>query len=450
MEDTRYASIGLGIGEVSVRGRGAALLLVLALAAASCSNSHPSTSSSGTSRTSGGSGTSGRASTAVKQPGVTGSEIRVGAIASVTNPIGGQYGAFFDGLQAYFGLVNASGGVFGRKLALVAKRDDQTVQNQSEVQALLEQDNVFAAAIATLSFSGADTLVKEGVPTFGWNVNPEWGTGPNLFGDKGSFFGYTRAYPMLSWLARSIGAKRIAILSYSVPQSIDCAKGDQASLEKYGAAKVVVVDTSLPFGVTDLSADVAEMKKKDVDFVLTCLDQNGGASLGREMRKQGVAAPMYLPNAYDQTFIAKFADVLRGSYVLVHFTPFELPDKEKPAGLRRFLAQMKKLGKDPSEVALAGWLSGDMLATGLRAAGPQFTRAKVVDALNAMHNYDAAGILPGIDWTIAHRDDPREVCFLLLQIEGGKLVPRFGTPGKPFICFDRTLATLPDQPVRRG
>jgi hypothetical protein len=335
-------------------------------------------------------------------------------------------------------------------LRLVAERDDQTLQNQSEVQALLEQDDVFAAAVATLAFSGADMLVKEGVPTFGWNVNAEWGNGPNLFGDKGSFFGYARAYPMLSWFARSIGAKRVGIVSYSVPQSTDCAKGDQASIEKFGPAKVVVVDTSLPFGATDLSADVAEMKKQRVDLVLTCLDQNGAANLGREMRKQGLDAPMYLPNAYDQAFIAKFTNVLEGSYVLVHFTPFELPDKEKPGGLRRFLAQMKKRGKEPTELALAGWLSGDMLVTGLRAAGPQFTRKKVVDALNAMHDYDAGGILPGIDWTIAHRDDPREVCFLLLQVVGGKLVPRFGEPGKPFICFDRTATTLPDQPVRRA
>jgi len=414
----------------------------LALLAAACGGSsnpaHPSPPGSG----------SGRGTVSVDQPGVTADVIRVGAVASVTNPIGGRYSSLFDGVKAYFEMADGAGGVAGRRLELVAQRDDQTAQNQSQVLALLEQDNVFAAMVATLVFTGADLLVQRGVPTFGWNVNTEWQKGPNLFGDKGSYFGYDRSAPLLPWLARTAGAARIGIVSYSVPQSVACARGDRASFDTFGGADVVFTDTSLPFGVTDLSADVAQMKKRGVQLVLTCIDENGASALGREMRKQGLRAPLYLPNSYDRNFIARFGDVLSGSFVMVQFTPFEVTDK--PEGLQRFMTWMDKAGKPVDEVSLAGWVSADLLTTGLRAAGADFTRQKVIDALNRLTDYTAGGILPGIDWTVAHTGDPPRLCYALLEVVGQHLEPRFGAPGKPFICFDRDARTVPDQPARSG
>ncbi len=61
-------------------------------------------------------------------PGVTATEIRVGGVASVTNPLGGNYGDIFKGVQAYFDMVNAKGGIYGRKLVLAAQVDDHVVE----------------------------------------------------------------------------------------------------------------------------------------------------------------------------------------------------------------------------------------------------------------------------------------------------------------------------------
>ncbi len=56
----------------------------------------------------------------VDQPGVTQTEINVGGVVSKTNPLGGDYASAFDGVQAYFNMVNASKdkGIYGRKLNL--------------------------------------------------------------------------------------------------------------------------------------------------------------------------------------------------------------------------------------------------------------------------------------------------------------------------------------------
>jgi len=394
----------------------------------------------------------------VNQPGVTQTEINVGGVVSKTNPLGGDYASAFDGVQAYFNMVNASKdkGIYGRKLNLTSKRDDQVGMNRQEVQGLISEDNVFAVLpVAVLLYTGADLLGQSGIPTFGWNINAEWGSEqaagpPNLFGEKGSYLCFTCPTQTLPWLAQKLKKKKIGLLAYQVPQSADCAKGVQATFDKYPSAKVEFVDTSLAFGVTDLSSDVSQMKDKGVDLVTTCMDNNGTLTLAKEMKKQGMDAVQYLPNAYNQKFISENAPFFQGSYALTFFTPFEV--KQKPKGLKDFQKWMKKGGFEQNENSMAGWINADQFVTGLKEAGPDFTRQKVIDAINAEKNFTAHGLLAGLDWSVVHQADQPEGCTVLSKIENGKFVPSFGQPGKPFTCFQ--LNPLPDklqsQPTLKG
>ena len=67
--------------------------------------------------------------------GVTKTEIRVGGVAGVTNPVGQPYASGFDGAQAYFDYINGKGGVFGRKFKMVAKLDDQSGRRRTSRRA---------------------------------------------------------------------------------------------------------------------------------------------------------------------------------------------------------------------------------------------------------------------------------------------------------------------------
>ena len=111
-----------------------------------------------------------------------------------------------------------------------------------------------------------------------------------------------------------------------------------------------------------------------------------------------------MPNAYNHEFVKKNAKVLDGNYLFTPFTPFET--KPQPAGLKLYEKWIKKTGGARNEHSLDGWLNADLFVTGLKAAGPDFTRQKVVDAINKMTDYKANGMLPGVDWTIAHEEDP--------------------------------------------
>src|SRR5205814_4259861 len=143
--------------------------------------------------------------------GITRTAIRVGGLAALTGPLGNQYAGIFDGVQAYFDMVNAQGGVNGRKLVLAEKLDDSSSGdiNSQQAQALNERDKLFAVVgVATPNFGGGKYLGSNAVPTFGWNVNPEWSNGPSLFGEKGSFLDFTGPGAGVPYLVKQLHLSR--------------------------------------------------------------------------------------------------------------------------------------------------------------------------------------------------------------------------------------------------
>lgn len=430
----------------------ATLVALLALVAAACGNAETDTSGNG----GGGDAPTGTASPSdltrkvpVDQPGVTDTEIRVGGVASVSNPLGGNYGDAFDGVRAYFEMVNSRGGIYGRQLKLVAERDDQVANNQQQVQALISQDKVFAILpVATLLFTGADVAAASGTPTFGWTINPEWAGPPNLFGDRGGELCFNCPAPMVPWLAKDTGATKVGVLAYNVPQSKECAEGIIASFRKWPTAEVAFQDLALSYGVTDFSVQVSKMKQAGVQFVTTCMDLNGVTNLAREIDKQQLDAVQYMPNAYNADLARQFADILDGSLVLTWFVPFEVQDQ--PEGMRNYFEWIDKTGGARSELSMSGWLAADLFYRGLVAAGPEFTQKKVVDAINSFEYWTADGAIPGVDWTIAHDQRSPVSCGAISKISNGGFVPQYGEPGRPFICFDVEADQLPDQPERKA
>lgn len=84
------------------------------------------------------------------------------------------------------------------------------------------------------------------------------------------------------------------------------------------------------------------------------------------------------------------------------------------------------------------------------AAGPDFSQQAVIDGLNQLTDYDARGILSGLDWTINHEDTGDPECSALLRIDGDEFVPEFGGPGEPFICFEKDATEVPETPAVSG
>jgi len=251
----------------------------------------------------------------VTAPGVTDREIRVAAVVTKTNnPTGEDFSVVVDGVNAYFKMIDDSGGIYGRQLKLVNVRDDQLGGNAQAIQASLSSDHAFATFGAAVLFTGAKLLARANQPTFIWNINPEFAGNNNMFADKGALC-FKCAGHILPWVAKQLGATKIGIIAYGVAaESTDCADGIKNSFQKYPTAQVVYMDKSLPFAAP-LAAQVTAMKNAGVKFIGTCIDLNESFALGKEMQHQGMSAVQELPNGYNPDFVAKNADVLENALV---------------------------------------------------------------------------------------------------------------------------------------
>jgi ABC-type branched-subunit amino acid transport system substrate-binding protein len=402
-----------------------------------------------------------------ERQGVTKKVIKVGGLASPANDtLNVAYEDGYDGVEAYFDKVNKAGGVFGRKLKLVAKLSDQgqPSANIRAVRSLVEEKKVFAVLpIMTNSFTlGGRYLAEKGIPSFGINVDPAWcGSSDeqdavesayldneppqytqcprsNLFGEKGSFLCFECPGVGPAFLASQLGFDRAAVFGYTHISSTRCVNGTVKGLEELGV-EVVHSNQSLEFGfsVSEVAADVQAMIDADAQIVLTCMEFNGGFKISQALKEGGKDDTVfYAPEGYKESTVEKYGEELNNWYFRLGFAPWQSKKSDLPKGTKQFLAAMKKRGKEPSEHNQAGWINASLLVEGIKAAGEDFTWTSVVDAINGITDFTADGMLPPIDWSANGHGPGFEACDAWVEAVDGKFKPRFGKPGQPFVCFD--------------
>jgi ABC-type branched-subunit amino acid transport system substrate-binding protein len=437
----------------STSRRAFVLLCALAVLATACSNSgsgnaKPATPASGAPGTTY-TGTNFNTNVPVKAPGVTSTSINVGSLVSITNPVGGNYGLMNDGINAYFDFINSQGGIYGRKLKLTSKRDDQLSNDLNQAKALVTEDNVYAAFVAAQLFTGAPALAKAGIPSFGWNVNPEWAGPSNFFPTRAPycFQGCTPLLHVLPWAVEQVHAHRVALLGYNIPASADATKANATAINRFGkdiGAQLVYDDTSLQFGQPDYSVEVAKMKAAHVDFVSTTLDANANVAIAKEMKRQGLIGKvtLFYPDLYDPVLIAKNADLFEGAIVDV---PVLAPEHTPaPPAVQEYLDYAHAHGLLVTDMTEQGWAAARQLVDALKAAGPNFTWANLIGAWNQQKWYSNGGLVPPTDWTFQHHDPSTSIsnrssfeCGNFVRVHNGKYVAIWDDGGaKPWVCFD--------------
>lgn len=399
----------------------------------------------------------GTGATSAESAGVLPNEIRVGGVASITSPVGDNFKFIFDGVNAYFEMVNEEGGVHGRTINLVAEYDDgtQASKNLASVRTLVEEDEVFAVIpVASPIFTGGQYLADRRIPTFGLVINTEWSLSEALFGggnDGDVCLDCAETFTYLPFIAKLMGVSRVGVISYSVVQSKQCSDGQKAALEKFGF-EVPFVEQSLTFGFTDLSAQIARIKESGIELIATCMDGEGSARLSKAIREAGLDIKQYWPIGYDQTLLDQFPEEMEGIYVQTTAVPFELADASP--GLQTYLEWMDKTGGQVGETSLTGWLNADLFVKGLEEAGPDPTREKLIDAIYSLEDYDAGEIVLPVDFPELREDDeadanePEPACLGFIQVQDGAFEPVFINEEEPWACVDVSKDTLPDEPLR--
>ena len=421
-----------------------ALAVVVAMVAVGCSNSDGSSSSS----TSSGSGDK---TDITGVPGVTSDAIEFSAIGTNSNnPLGTcVLDCYVQGIKSYFDWRNSEGGVDGRQLELTTVLDDELSKNQEKALEVISANDTFAVFNATQVPSGWAALADAGIPNYVWGIHAVDEAGqPAIFPSLPPICA-TCTSRQPAYVTQLAKATKVASLGYGVSQnSKDCANSNADSIKKYssdiGGAEVAYLNDNIDFGMPNgIGPEVTAMKDAGVDMVLACIDLNGMKTLAQELQRQGIRdqVTLFHTNTYDSTFVSDASPLFEGDYVQVQFRPFEADSAGST--LDQFKEWMGKNDYPITEISMVGWINADTAYTGLKAAGSDFDRQKVIDATNQITDYTANGLIPTVDWSRQHdaptADDPGSHgpvldCMSFVQVKDAKFVV-VGDPEKPWSCW---------------
>ncbi len=405
--------------------------VVLALALASCSNASTTSTTlkPGSKLPSGG-----------PAPGVTGNSIAVGALATESGALSSGFGEITDGVQAYFDMVNAEGGVNGRLLELKYNVDDggNTTNDEDQARNLVEVDHVFAVVgVGTPFFTGSQFLAEESTPTFGYVVTQDWNNSPNLFGTFGSYLDYSTEEPTAAFLAKALGSKSVAVVAYSFGPSKDPCQDVVNGLVQFG---VHVGFQDLNFGIGGSpTSDVQQMVSHHVDLLFSCMDGSDNLAFELAMHQYGLtSAHSIWLNGYSRSVIAANPTLTSGVIFAVQQVPFEAATQfpgDYP-GMQQYISTMEKY--EPNwvydETAIQGWINAAQFVAGLRAIGRNVTQTRLIDAINEETDFNAGGLELPINWTNAHISALPPYCGAYVEAENGNTKVVFNQGSSVFVC----------------
>jgi len=342
------------------------------------------------------------AHTVTAEVGVTDDSILVGCSNSFSGPLvypGTQL--VNNGLEAYFGYINAKGGVHGRKILTQYYDDGYKPQNAvANTKRLVEQDKVFAivssqgtgAVMATVKY-----LTQNKVPL----IFPFQGV--PISGQKTIFTSFP-PYPnqselVVTWLVKIKGFKRIGILYQDDKYGYTFRDPAQKTLAKYGL-KLVAAE-SYKRGAKDLSAQVAKLRKANLDACLLVATPPPGAAFLKEAHKQGWKNTRIISSGplTDEKYINLSGGAGEGVWGL-SLWPDPVHSNDPAVVEYREIVNMygKDRDKTPNRYSLFGYFYAKLFVEGLKRAGRNLTRESYIAALEGVKNWES-GIAPAVSFS---------------------------------------------------
>jgi ABC-type branched-subunit amino acid transport system substrate-binding protein len=334
--------------------------------------------------------------------GVTDDSVLVGCSNSFSGPLvypGTQL--VNNGLEAYFGYINARGGVHGRQILTQYYDDGYKPQNAvANTKRLVERDEVFAIVssqgtgpvMATVKY-----LTQNKVPL----IFPFQGV--PISGQKTIFTSFT-PYPnqselVVTWLVKVKGFKRIGILYQDDKYGHTFRDPAKKTLAKFGL-KLIAAE-SYKRGAKDLSAQVAKLRKANLDAVLLVATPPPGAAFLKEAHKQGWKDTKIISSGplTDEKYINLSGGVGEGIWGLSLWPD---PVNSNDPAVVEYREIMEKYGKDrdktPNRYSLYGYFYAKLFVAGLERAGKNLTRESYIAALEGIKGWEN-GITPPISFS---------------------------------------------------
>jgi ABC-type branched-subunit amino acid transport system substrate-binding protein len=337
-------------------------------------------------------------------PGVTDTEIRIGASGPLSGPTGFLGEEAFGAIDSYFQTINAQGGVNGRKLRLITYDDRfDSSQTLANVRRLYEQDKVVGLFLA-FGDPVADYVTHNKIPTLVFGVTPK------SFASK-----YPTVYPLvgnaLLWTQEVIAglkSKGVFKPGMKVGMLYDTQILDvspylsflKQAWENEGA-KVVSQDAfNLSDG--DCTSLVLKMRQLQIDY----WDFQG---LGWVLCASAAARQGYKPTIgwgnWPTSVGALASQVGPGIEGVWGGSQGDQPDgkprQKTPAhdeyvnAITRYHPKIATFGHFESPPTIGYWVGAKMLVAALQAQGKTVTMAGINDWIAKLQNFDP-GISPPV------------------------------------------------------
>lgn len=298
-----------------------------------------------------------------------------------------------EGALAYLKKVNDAGGVNGRKVELVSLDDaNDTKKSEANTKTLIDQGVIalFGYGSATLSRPGLPHVEAARITFFA----PFTGADPMRVFNR---FVYNHRASYADEMEKVVdhyttfGIKRFAIVHYDDA----IGKANYGAVERALKARNlnVVAVASLQRTQTDISKDVAKVLQANPDVVITTTLYKHAADFVKLSRKQGSGA-QFISNSFPGTTALAAALGSDGLGVAMAQVVPTVTKRSIPI-VKEYQDAVEKLkGKKAySFQALESYIAMKVLVEGIRRAGPQPTREKLLQALDTMQNYDLGGYL---------------------------------------------------------
>ena len=353
--------------------------------------------------------------------GVTDTEIRIGQWGPLTGPAA-LWGAVPRGTGCYFDMINAEGGIHGRKITYFMRDDGyMPPKTKAIVKELVENKEIFAVASGVGTATGMAVkkyLHKKRVP---W-VSPASGSSHWAYPPTKYLFSIFPLYCdeaaiMANYAVKTLGKKRIAYIYQNDDFGKEGMLGADVVLRKLGMKAVEAVPVEIMD--SDLSSHCMKLKVANPDCVIMWLSPKHGAIIVQTAAKMDFKPQWMSSSVLSDTAI--MYKVSKGLFKDVIFATFaELPDSPHPL-LRKYKKAQEKFA--PNErwgiFFYAGFGFVEPMVEGLKRCGRDLTADNFVKAMETIK--DLEGIGPKITFGPGQRQGTRS-SFLAKCIEGGKTI----------------------------
>jgi len=353
--------------------------------------------------------------------GVTDTEIRIGQWGPQTGPAA-LWGAIPRGTGCYFDMINAEGGIHGRKITYYLRDDGyMPPKTKAIVKELVEDKEVFAFASGVGTATGMAVkkyLNHKKVPWVGpASGSSHWAYPPTkyLFSDFPLYC--DEAAIMVNYAVKTMGKKRIAFVYQNDDFGKEGILGAELALENLGMKLVETVPVELQD--TDLSSQCIKLKAANPDCVLMFLLPKHGAIMLGMAAKMGFKPQWMSSSVLGDTEI--MYKISKGLFKDVIFTSFgELIDSPHPLAKKYRQAHARFAPEDRWGVFFyAGFLFVEPMVEALNRCGRDLTADNFVRAMESLKDFQ------GIGAKITFGPDRRQgtrASFLARCVEGGKTV----------------------------